>query len=199
MSADDKTIALVASVLGQHELGESTGGTAAGAWVQCSCGIPIAGYSRWHVWAEALKHVARALADEGLITPATLRKEYGEGPLEDGEPSHWPIPVPDCVACEDAAPDHFRWVTDWFSSTNEKEQHIMSDVDKPTTVKVVIPGEQPEIGGTIGQAIIIEADEFWSNSDRELIISKDGTDVAQFAAGQWRYAQLLLGTKERES
>lgn len=51
------------------------------------------------------------------------------------------------------------------------------------------------IGSAIGQAIIVVGDSYWSNSDQELIVDRDGTEVARFAAGQWRYAQLLDGSE----
>lgn len=173
--SDDKTVDLVANVLDRHHLAEPTGDIATSAWVQCSCGEFVAGHSRWHAQIQAQRHIARALADEGLITPATLRKEFVQ---QQG----------------DTEPSHFRWVSDLEPSTNSKESSTMSDTDKPTTVKVIVPHDAPGIG--IGQAIIIVGDEFWSNGDRELVVvDKDGNDVARFAAGHWRYAQIIKGSE----
>ena len=175
--SDDKTVDLVVRVLDRHHLGRSEGGVAVGAWVDCSCGETIAGHSRWHAELLAQRHVARALADEGLLTPATLRKEY-------------------ILRRGDTEPSDFRWVSDLEPSTDSKESSTMSDTGKPTTVKVVIPSE-PELGAAIGQAIIVVGDEFFSNGRDELVVQKGGEDVAIFATGQWRYAQILDGSEHK--
>ena len=174
--SNDKTADLVTNVLDRHHLAEPTGGVATSAWVQCSCGEFVTGHNRWHAQLQARRHIARALADEGLITPATLRKEF-------------------ILRRGDDEPSHFRWVSDLEPSTDSKESSTMSDTGKPTTVKVVIPSDAPEIGSAIGHAIIIVGDSYWSNSDQELIVQKGDENVAIFATGQWRYAQLLDGSE----
>ena len=176
--SNDKTADLVTNVLDRHHLAEPTGDIATSAWVQCSCGEFVAGHNRWHAQIQAQRHIARALADEGLITPATLRKEF-------------------ILRRGDTEPSHFRWVSDLEPSTDSKERSTMSDTGKPTTVKVVIPSEAgAAIGSAIGQAIIVVGDAHWSNSDGELIVvDEDGNDVARFAAGHWRYAQIIDGSE----
>lgn len=61
---------------------------------------------------EECDEIARALAEAGLLAHAT-REEWGEGPLENGEPSHWPVPLDGCVACDSAHPTYRRYVTEW--------------------------------------------------------------------------------------
>lgn len=180
--SDDKTADLVVRVLAEHQISEPAGGTASIAWVQCSCGarLDVTGGTRSFALTLGLRHVMRALVDalvdEGLITPATLRKEF-------------------ILRRGDTEPSHFRWVSDLEPNIDSKESSTMSDTPKPTTVKVVIPSDQPEIGGAIGHAIIIVGDSHWSNSDQELIVERDGTEVARFAAGQWRYVQIIDGSE----
>lgn len=114
MSISDR-LDRVGHVLAQHRLGLPHGGTASGALVLCGCGTVINGSSRDDAISRALRHIAAVLDLEGLLAP-DMREEWGEGPLEDGEPAHWPVPVDGCVACDSARPTYRRLVTDWEES-----------------------------------------------------------------------------------
>ena len=174
--SDDKTVELVTQVLDRHHLTEPTGGTAAGSWVQCSCGEFVAGYSRWHAELQAQRHIARALANEGLITPATLRKEF-------------------ILRRGDAEPSHFRWVSDLEPSTDSKERS-MSTSKKVIEVTMKPATEYGEIGGLPGNTVAIDGDEFYADSERNLIITDDDNEeVAIFASGEWRFAQIINGSE----
>lgn len=62
---------------------------------------------------QAAEEYAYALDVAGLLVSGSVREEWGEGPLVDGEPTHWPIPIKGCIACAEARPTHRRFVTDW--------------------------------------------------------------------------------------
>lgn len=169
----DKTADLVANVLDRHHLAEPTGGIATSAWVQCSCGEFVAGHNRWHAQIQAQRHIARALADEGLITPATLRKEF-------------------VLRRGDAEPSHFRWVSDLEPSTDSKE-NSMSTSKKVIEVTMKPATEYGEIGGLPGNTVTIEGDEFYADGERNLIITDDDNEeVAIFASGEWRFARRVM-------
>lgn len=172
--SDDKTMDQVANVLDRHHLTEPTGGIATGAWVQCSCGEFTAGHSRWHAQIQAQRHIARALADEGLITPATLRKEF-------------------VLRRGDAEPSHFRWVSDLEPSTTHRKERGMSTSKKFIEVTMKPATEYGEIGGLPGNTVTIEGDEFYADGERNLIITDDDNEeVAIFASGEWRFARRVM-------
>ena len=53
----------LAGVIAAHRMLPALGGTATGAWVDCSCGERITGWTRDHAQAQADRHLARALKE----------------------------------------------------------------------------------------------------------------------------------------
>ena len=178
--SNDKTADLVANVLDRHHLAAPTGGTATGAWVQCSCGEFVTGHNRWHAQLQARRHIARALADEGLITPATLRKEF-------------------ILRRGDTESSHFRWVSDLEPSTTHRKERGMSTSKKVIEVTMKPATEYGEIGGLPGNTVTIDGEEFYADSERNLIITDgDNEEVAIFASGEWRFARRVMNPNHVE-
>lgn len=173
--SDDRTADLVVRVLGQHTLREPTGGVNVGSECQCSCGTRHrTSGTREFAYVLGLRHVARALADEGLITPATLRKEF-------------------ILRRGDTEPSHFRWVSDLEPSTDSKESSTMSTSKKVIEVTMKPATEYGEIGGLPGNTVTIDGDEFYADGERNLIITDDDNEeVAIFASGEWRFARRVM-------
>ena len=174
--SDDKTVDQVTRVLAEHQLSEPQGGVNTRAWCECSCGsqLETVGGTRGHAMRLARRHIARALADEGLITPATLRKEF-------------------ILRRGDDEPSHFRWVSDLEPSTTHRKERGMSTSKKFIEVTMKPATEYGEIGGLPGNTVTIEGDEFYADGERNLIITDDDNEeVAIFASGEWRFARRVM-------
>lgn len=60
-----------------------------------------------------------------------------------------------------------------------------------TSVRVILTGGYPEIGGGPQITVHVNGDEFVMNERGDLGILDDGAEIAIFATGEWRYAQLM--------
>lgn len=92
----------VVDVLAAHQLSEPGGGTATGSRCACTCGEVLrTPGDRDYVMTLGRRHVARALAEAGLLAPAPLYEETEVDQIASfgGE-----------VAIVDA---RRRWVTEW--------------------------------------------------------------------------------------
>lgn len=67
-----------AEVVNAHIGDPARGGTAAGAWVTCKCGLRIGGVSRDHATGRHRKHAAQALADAGLLSTEVSTRVINE-------------------------------------------------------------------------------------------------------------------------
>lgn len=111
-------IARAAEVLDAHQLGEARGGSANRSWCQCSCGSRLeTGGTRDHAMTFGHRHIARALAEAGLLAPAPLREEWAQRwTRRSGE-----VRVMKVASEEDADPGRepgveaiHRYRTDWW-------------------------------------------------------------------------------------
>lgn len=68
MSDQDNLRGRIAGVLRRHKLSHPKGGTAAGAWCECSCGTVETTSSRDHAELLAQRHQAQAIIDEFGMT-----------------------------------------------------------------------------------------------------------------------------------